>query len=169
VPVEVELKLRAAAGLLARLQALGVAFGPSVVQEDVFLHHPARDLAAADEALRVRREGDRWTLTYKGPRQPGAGKAREELDLPVGADPRPLLAALGFTEGPRVHKRRRAAHWDGVALALDEVEGLGTFLELEVVTDGDVAKARAQVEAAARQLGLDPRQEERRAYVQMLG
>lgn len=178
VPVEVELKLRAEPGLLARLQALGLRFGPSVVQDDVFLRHPARDFVARDEVLRVRREGHAWRLTYKGPRQAGtgaaAGKAREEIEVPVAADPRPLLLALGFTEGPAVHKRRRSADWDGVALALDEVEGLGTFLELEVVVEGDgskdhdVAAARAKVEAAARRLGLDPARQERRAYVEML-
>jgi adenylate cyclase class 2 len=168
VPVEVELKLRAVPGVEARLRALGIQFGPSLFQEDTFLRHPQRDLAAADEALRVRREGDAWELTYKGPRQEGAGKARIEQSVRTGADPTPIFLALGFTEGPVVRKDRRTAAWDGVTLALDEVEGLGTFLEIEVLTEGDVAAARRKVEAAARRLGLDPAKEERLAYVQML-
>jgi adenylate cyclase class 2 len=44
---------------------------------------------------------------------------------------RALLELLGFREAVRVRKRRELYRLGGVEVALDTVEGLGTFVELE--------------------------------------
>ncbi len=46
-----------------------------------------------------------------------------------------LAAALGVRTV--VRKRRRLFLWRGVRIHLDDVEGLGTFIELEAVAAGD--------------------------------
>ena len=64
-------------------------------------------------------------------------------------DPAGLLAALGETNGVDVvvEKRRRLLLWETVRIHLDEVEGLGSFLELEAVAgpDSDLTRERRQV------------------------
>ena len=54
--------------------------------------------------------------------------------MPV-ADAGLLAAALTAALGVRgqVRKRRAVHHWHNVRIHLDEVEGLGTFLEFEAV------------------------------------
>ena len=56
-----------------------------------------------------------------------------------------------------VEKRRRLLVWDGVRIHLDEVEGLGSFLELEAVAgpDSDLEPERAKVERLRAELGIE--------------
>lgn len=161
--VEVKIPVADAAGLVQRLAQAGARPAGEGGQRDTYFHHPARDLAAADEAFRLRREEDGFELTYKGPRQQAAAKVREEHNVAVVSDPTDLLEALGFTPAAEVYKRRRAWHLDGAVIALDEVTGLGIYVEIEVA-DG----TPAQVHDIARRLGLDPEAAEPRSYLEML-
>jgi len=108
--------------------------GESVVQEDVYLSHPCRDFSKTDEALRVRRVGGKWYLTYKGPKLDTASKTREEVEIRTSPRIREILSKLGFSEVARVVKRRTAYRQGDTLLCLDEVDGLGNFVELESVS-----------------------------------
>ena len=183
---EVELKFRVAdsPALERRLAALGAALAPAVEQADRYFAHPARDFAATDEALRLRRVGDRVAITWKGPRLDATTKTRREIELPLApaadgagdgaatiARWSDLLEALGFRPVREVAKRRRTAvvRRDGreIEVALDDVVGLGAFLEIETqAAEAEVDAARRTIEAFARDLGCsDP---ERRSYLELL-
>jgi homotetrameric cytidine deaminase len=56
-----------------------------------------------------------------------------------------------------VDKRRRLLLWDGVRIHLDEVDGLGSFLELEAVAPegSDLSAQRDKVERLRGELGVD--------------
>jgi homotetrameric cytidine deaminase len=73
-----------------------------------------------------------------------AGALREALD-----------ASLGTVVV--VDKRRRLLLWEGVRIHLDEVDGLGSFLELEAVAPegSDLSAERAKVERLRGELGVD--------------
>ncbi len=168
--MEAKLRVPDVAALRARLAAAGVALGPAVQQEDTFFRRPGNDPLAADEALRLRRSAGGFELTYKGPRQAGSSvKARSEESVALQDDPTRLLAAMGYDPTAQVRKRRESAHVDGVTLALDDVAGLGWFVELEVVCEPDaVAAARTAIADAARRLGLADAQTLSESYVEML-
>ena len=176
---EVEQKFPAAdlAALEARLSALGAAVSGRQAEVDLYFAHPARDFAKTDEALRIRRKGDRHYLTYKGPKIDATTKTRREIELPLeggeemAAAWTSLLRALGFTPVAEVHKLRRKAHvsWQGrrIEVSLDEVERIGTFIELElVVEEGDLESAKACVASLADALDLSGG--ERRSYLELL-
>ena len=65
-----------------------------------------------------------------------------------------LDAALGTVVV--VSKRRRLFLWEGVRIHLDEVDGLGSFVEFEAVLPeaGDLATARAKVARLRTELGV---------------
>lgn len=160
-----------------RLGELGAEIADARVEVDRYYNHPARDFAETDEALRIRRVGSVNRITYKGPRIDKITKTRQELELPLGegdtaaADWNTLLEKLGFSAVSEVHKRRRKAHvvWQDltVEVSLDEVTGLGTFVELElVVEEQDLDLARACIADLANELGLA--QSERRSYLCLL-
>ena len=178
MPCEVEQKFPVSdeAALDARVAELG-AIGPARRERDVYYRHPARDFAATDEALRIRRKGDSNYLTYKGPRIDATTKTRREIDLPIppgentAAAWGELLGALGFEPVAEVCKSRRKVHvdWQGrrVEISLDQVDGLGSFVELELVVEDDqVEAAKACIASLAEHLGLD--RSERRSYLQLL-
>lgn len=165
--LEVEAKLRAQHAKVAhRLRGLGAPPGPERVQADRFFRHPQRDFAATDEALRLRVEAGVMELTYKGPREAGDTKVREEHNVPVGADPTPMLRALGFEEGPGLRKHRASATLGGCRVELDRVEGLGEFVEVEA-TGMDRAAAVAAVERTLHLLGLEDAPRVHQSYLEL--
>ena len=176
---EVELKYRLsdAAAIEQRLAKAGATLDPPQSQIDRYYAHPARDFAATDEALRIRSVGDANYVTYKGPKQKTASKTRREIEIPVGegeparAKFAELLEALGFTPVAEVRKQRRRGTvlWNGqhVEIALDDVSGLGAFIELELIADERaLAEAQACILSLAESFQLGPT--ERRSYLEML-
>ena len=146
-------------------------------ETDLYFAHPARDFAKTDEALRLRRKGDANYITYKGPKIDAATKTRREIELPLGPGDeafqswKALLEAVGFRPVAEVHKSRRKAAipWQGrtVEASLDDVQGVGTFVEFELVVDEpEVDAARSCIISLAQSFGLT--KGERRSYLEML-
>jgi homotetrameric cytidine deaminase len=78
--------------------------------------------------------------------------------VPV-ADAASLQEALDAAFGTLVivEKRRRLLLWEGVRIHLDEVEGLGSFIEFEAVAEAgsDLAREHQKVARLRTELGLD--------------
>jgi adenylate cyclase, class 2 len=176
---EVEQKFRVTdlAELRKRLVQLGAKLSDAIDQADTYFAHPMRNFAQTDEALRLRRVGEENRITYKGPKIDRETKTRRELELPLASGQAAfeqyteLLVTLGFGVVATVRKRRERAHlaWQGheVEAALDTVEGVGLFAELEVGTDENgLAQAKRAIASLATQLGLADN--ERRSYLEML-
>jgi len=158
-----------------KLAALGAIFAPPTKQRDAYFAHPSRDFAATDEALRIRHDAGGACLTYKGPKIDATTKTRRELELPLAAATAEgfaeLLLVLGFRPVAEVCKRRVPGEivWQGrpVEVALDEVEGLGSFVELEIqAAEADLDAARTCLQSLADALGLGA--PERRGYLDLL-
>jgi adenylate cyclase class 2 len=161
---------------LAELAARGITLGQVELHVDTYYNHPSRDFAQTDEALRIRRIGDTNCITYKGPKIDKTTKTRRELELPIPAGSESaaqfaeLLTVLGFTRVAAVAKSRRSFSIDfndrSVTGTLDEVDGVGTFAELEITTDENGLEAAKQVVVSlAEDLKLGP--SERRSYLEM--
>jgi adenylate cyclase class 2 len=161
----------------ARLAAMEATIGPAQEELDLYFAHPVRNFAETDEALRIRRKGSKTLITYKGPKIDETTKTRREIELPLGEQPetpdrwRVLLEVLGFEAVIEVHKIRRTAkvawHGETVALTLDDVAGVGTFIELEIEAGEEgVERAKSQLAALAEELGLEG--SERRSYLELL-
>lgn len=168
--VEFEVKARVPPEVLPPLLA---RLGPPVAVEehvDAYLRHPCRDFRATDEALRLGRRGGRVELTYKGPRLDARTKARREVVLPV-ADLEAaldLLGCLGFAPAAEVRKTRRIHHAGGFEVALDDVPGLGTFVELERTLPDGADRAGAERDAVALLASWGIHGTERASYLELL-
>jgi cytidine deaminase len=148
----VELKARIADpdATIARCLALGAEDHGTLVQRDTYYgaahgrlklrEHPTRggELIAYRRADATEPEQSRYLLAPV-----------DATDLLNGA----LDAALGTTVV--VSKRRRLFIWENVRIHVDDVEGLGTFVELEALVDGDLDAAREQVARLRSGLAID--------------
>jgi adenylate cyclase class 2 len=179
MPIEVEQKFRVSdlSKIAASLDQLGTPIEPVREERDVYFAHPSRDFAATDEALRIRRSGERGFITYKGPKLDATTKTRREIDLPLGGTSgdvirwHALIEALGFRPVAEVCKQRCKAFvpWLGrsVEVSLDTVDGVGTYVELELITtEEDMDAARKCLASLAAKLGLV--ENERRSYLELL-
>ncbi len=176
---EVEQKFRVAdtAQLHDLHGKLDAVLGKPVTQIDSYFNHPARDFAQTDEALRIRTIGERNFITFKGPKIDSTTKTRREIELPLDSGKEAaksfaeLLVALGFQPVAEVKKQRRSGVMRvdnrDVELAYDEVDEVGTFVELECQTEeADVNAAKEAIAQLAADLGL--KQNERRSYLELL-
>lgn len=168
--IEVEVKAPVPASWDPKvLEGLATPEGTEV-QEDAYFSHPTRDFAATDEALRLRRVDARAELTYKGPKLDASTKTRREYTTDVGGfeRTRDILLALGFREVARVRKRRELWRTGRLEIAVDDVEGLGRYVEVEALAGDaeDPARLKADVLACLASLGLPTT--ERRSYLEML-
>lgn len=170
---EIEIKLRVddPGALRARLRAMGARWRSTVAEENTLFDTGDGQLRAGDCGLRVRTARPvedagprRATLTYKGPRETGAGatKRRREWETVVG-DPeavRGMLRELGYRPAVVFEKRRETWALGEVQVLLDELPRLGWFVEIE----GHAAEA---LDGVCRELGLDPGAALRETYVDM--
>lgn len=145
--LEQEVKL-AFASLEAARQAVDTAGGRLVrsrrLQDDRFFDTAELTLASTTQALRLRREPDVCTLTYKGTPQPGPVKSREEIETTV-ADAGHLTAVferLGFTERWRFEKQREDYVLGDAKVFIDE-SIVGVFVEIEAAPDVIASTAAA--------------------------
>ncbi|MDB5099248.1 MAG: putative adenylate cyclase 2 [Cyanobacteria bacterium RYN_339] len=151
--MEIEVKLALDAATRARLVARLGAPDRVAEQTDVYLA-----TAGVPVALRVRRDGDAACVTLKAGFEVIDGvKIREELEPSIRPEELDtwlaVFARLGFPRAEVVAKTRHEYMHGGVHLVLDEVQGLGAFVEVEVVGD-DPTSAKAALEAALADLGL---------------
>jgi homotetrameric cytidine deaminase len=130
------------AGTLARALAAGAEDRGLLRQRDTYF-------AVARGRLKLREEepGGATLIAYDRPDTASERVSSYRL-VPV-PDPEPLRDALAVSAGVRivVVKRRHLLLWETVRIHLDEVRGLGSFLELEAVaTPGsDLRREREQV------------------------
>jgi adenylate cyclase class 2 len=175
--VEQKYRVRDLVAVREALLARYAAFHAHIEQVDRYFAHPSRDFKLTDEAFRLRRDGSANRITYKGPKIDVAVKTRREIELPLpdGADYldqfSELLESLGFRHVAKVSKRRTSVQLTGlgrvVHVCLDEVDGLGCFVELElVVEEPDLSAAKQVISSLAGELGLET--VIRRSYLEML-
>ncbi|ASA77205.1 class IV adenylate cyclase [Thermococcus sp. 5-4] len=143
--------------------------------EDTYFRHPCRDFAETDEALRIRirRFNGHFEafLTYKGPKIDQNSKTRMEIEVPI-SDPdkhTEILRNLGFEEVLTIEKTREKYYVDkGIIIDLDEVNGLGKFIEIEALAEGkEVVEETVKIlREILESLGVE--RFERRSYLELM-
>jgi adenylate cyclase class 2 len=177
--LEIEMKFPVAefAPVQRVLSEWGAAPAETREDADHYFNAPDRDFAHTDEALRLRRIGRANYVTYKGPKRDAHTKTRTEVEVPlpegdeVARDFTALLQHLGYRPTAVVHKRRTIYHLKhggfDLEVCLDEVDGLGQFVELEILApEEQLEHGRTLLQQTAEQLGLAS--SERRSYLEML-
>lgn len=126
--VEIKARVRDAPKLRTLAESLSGSSGRLIEQEDTFFHVPEGRLK-----LRVFSPSAGELIYYQRADQQGPKQCHYLIS--ATNDPRPLKSILAAALGTRgiVRKKRRLFLVGQTRIHLDEVEGLGDFLELEVV------------------------------------
>ena len=152
------LELKARHGDLAAarkaVQAIaGISTGGVENQVDTYFQVPHGRLK-----LREINEESATLIFYQRPDQAAARICNYQL-VPV-PNPAPLKTALSAALGIRgvVRKRREIYFWHNVRIHLDEVAGLGTFVEFEAVLgpEDDERLAQERLDQLCRLFGISP-------------
>ncbi|MDO8301632.1 MAG: class IV adenylate cyclase [Sedimentisphaerales bacterium] len=156
VEIEAKLKVDSLEPIAQKLKQIGAIFGGSVFQTDHYFDDTSGSLAKSDKALRLRCETReaivKTVLAYKGPREAGAFKRRQEVQFDVdnGEQAAIMLASLGFAESLVIQKRRKLWWLEGCEIALDELPQLGMFVEIEGPSEEKITDVQSQLGLADR-------------------
>ncbi|MFQ5835863.1 MAG: class IV adenylate cyclase [bacterium] len=163
--LEVEIKAKIEIeSIRKRLGELRAKFINRTHQKDIYFRHPCHDFKKTDEALRVRKVKDEYFLTYKGTKLDPETKTRREIQIRVEKGVFNLLKSLGFSPIGEVEKWRSFYQWKDLKIYLDEVKGLGNFLELE----GTSWKDKEKMFTLLKKLGIGKRKLTRKSYLELL-
>lgn len=165
--IEIKAKISGREELRKKLLALGAKREGSETQEDIYFAHPERDFAKTDEALRLRRSGGEFFLTYKGPKIDNVTKTREEHEVKILSpeSAKEILLRLGFREALKLKKRREHYSLGEYSIALDSVEGLGEFVEVEKRAN---SYSPDELIEFLKKLGIGKESVERKSYLELL-
>lgn len=179
IEVEIKLKIHDPETVEKGLRAMGFVPGGSFCEEDCYFDNEAGQIRKNGEALRIRRVTDRESgtaetvITFKGKKLDQVSASRRELETTVGSAETgmQILEALGFRKVlPQVQKNRQEYRRGRITACLDRVKGLGDFLELEILTEGEMQKTAAleQIETVLCGLGYSMKDTTRSSYLGML-
>mgnify|MGYP006270361015 FL=1 len=167
MPTNIEIKARArdVDALAARVRAIADSPGETLEQRDTFFR-------CSDGRLKLRETGTGRSELIWYRREDTAGSKRSEyLVMPV-ADPASLRGLLdrAFGTVQVVRKSRRLFLVGQTRIHLDQVEGLGIFMELEVVLHDGQPDSEGHAIAAdlMRRLGIAPDDLVEGAYADLL-
>ncbi len=170
--IEVEIKAKADLSkvrlILEHIRAVKIRVED---QSDTYFAAPYRDFAKTDEALRIRNLDGRAVLTYKGPKLDSVSKTRKEFETVVDEkNTTEILHALGFSEAGAVRKRREVFRAGDITVCLDSVEGLGEFLEVEIVVEEEQEPGpiRFKLFEFLKQFGISEEDSIRTSYLEMV-
>lgn len=168
--IEIEVKARASHwSLREKLASMGAKSEGIQEHLDTYYNSPFRDFSITDEALRIRSVNGKSVLTYKGKKLDSVSKTRQEFETEVdGGSTRNILTALGFFESGVVRKRREIFSYQCMTIALDTVEGLGEFIEVEKQADFEIERHREEIFTFLGALGIRQEDSIRISYLEML-
>jgi adenylate cyclase class 2 len=112
-----------------------------VSQKDLYFQNPIKNFSQTDEALRIReiqiKKGKQLVeITYKGPKIGSELKIRKELTIKTGdfKEAIRIFKKLGFKIVLEVAKTRVNWYHDAFIISLDDIKGLGKYIEIETQT-----------------------------------
>ena len=133
--IEIKLPLKNLKETLKFLTEQGFQETAQIQEEDTYFNSVYHDVKKRDEALRIRTSTDcrsgisKTQINFKGPKLDKISMSRMELETEN------ILIHLDFSPVASVMKMRKYMKCGRFTACLDHVEGLGDFLELEVIAE----------------------------------
>ena len=152
IEIEVKLRIKDVAVLEKKLLEQGYKSIETLRETDTYFDGGINGIKKSGQALRVRRTVNCVTgkehsaITFKGEKIDAISMARLELETVVesGEAAERILCALGFYPvQPIVVKIRKILRNGDICACLDDVQGLGTFLELEIMAESEEIRPAA--------------------------
>lgn len=157
--IEVKARLQDREGFLKAAAEKGIVFGEPFLQDDVTYETDVPMDKPEWNIFRIRKQGDKAILTmkYKASSRSHDTHERETVVEDPGqvAD---MLGRVGYSFGVRIRKSRQTAKYKDLELCLDEVDGLGSYVEVEKLAeeDADAGAIQHQLWQLLLDLGVDP-------------
>lgn len=142
--VEVKAKVENKEEIINKLNSLGFQFTQPIIQHDsIFLHNTILsydDIILGTNVLRIRKQQGKIKFTLKKAVENELSCIEHEIEVDNAEQMRKMLEHLEYKCLVEVKKTRQKANKNGISICVDQVEGLGTFIEVEKMTDNENSK-----------------------------
>jgi adenylate cyclase, class 2 len=169
--VEVESRVKLNVGeqeqIIGKLAARQIVLGAPVLQRDVyFTERGFRDRVHGPGSAIVRVRYTPFEITLNMKRLTDRDGVWEEVETRIedGDVAERILDAMGAELAIIVTKTRRSGHLGEIEIQIDDVEDLGTYLEVAVQVDDEIHQARKSIDRLLRELGIPSDRVELRGY-----
>ncbi len=156
--IEIKAKIQDAHSLRSLLQNKGCIFSPSVTQVDKIYLPKGFTFATkklTDPVLRIRSEGVKSILTFKRSQSQDLDKIEIETMIEDPKSMDEMIVQLGFELTIEVEKEREITKYGHFTVCLDNVIGLGEFVELEKIADEDAGVVQNEMKKVLSELGIN--------------
>ena len=169
--IEIKLRVKNLEDIEKRVKEKGYILSDPISQHDVIysLGGSKSEFQSAQEGdiiIRMRYQEDNAELNLKKQRSNEMDNLEYETEVKDPEAMRQILAILGYQPAVEVKKIRRKGKLGEYEICLDEVEKLGSFVELEKLTydDADPEAVREELFKTLESLGLAREHEETKGY-----
>jgi adenylate cyclase class 2 len=171
--IEVKAKLKDKTAVMGKLAALGCKFSDAKTQDDMVWVEKTgslEDFLSNKVFLRIRiQNGEKVIMTAKKSkaRQGDESLVKREHEIVVSSadEARNILSMLGLQEAVRVVKKRQTTTYEGYEICIDEIENLGSFIEIEkIAEESEAADIQKQMFEFLGALGILPEDQVKKGY-----
>lgn len=178
IEVEVKAKIENINSCISTFLENGFVKEKYVEELDTYYTSKFHDFKANDEALRLRESKNLISgkkeafITYKGKKLDTVSMARKEIESAVEiADAiKEILESIGFEPVQPLEKTRVSLTKGNITVCIDDVKGLGGFVEVEMLVKDESMREEAlmDIEAVLGTIGLGMKDTVRKSYLSML-
>lgn len=170
--IEVKYQLEDRNKLIKKLEEFGCEISEVNHQKDTIYVSDVNHIENTPGSifLRVRKDNDKIELNAK--KHEKVMQARTEVEFGVSSysEANKFLELIGFEKWVEVSKKRVHTFYKDCNICIDEVETLGSFVELEYVVDNETKEEEIlkKIEDIAKEIGIDTTKVENQYYDEMI-
>ena len=168
--IEVKIKTENLEGLKEELVKLGASFILPVEQVDEYYKLKGKEKETQRPGsfiLRIREQEQIKRFTVKALTETTGAWIEHETGVEDPEELRKILELVGFTNVFTIKKTRTYGKLKNFEICLDDVEGLGKFVEFEIISDNP-EEGKAKIMEIVTKLGLSDDQIEHRGYAAII-
>lgn len=170
--IEVKYRLNDVNHLIKRLQQLGCKMSDIEDQKDTVYVTDLKNINSNPGSifLRVRKNNDKVELNAKKHEKVMQSRMEVEFEVSSYEDANRFLELIGFERWVEVKKKRIHTVYENCNICIDQVDSLGSFVELEYVVDDleSDQEILKKIGEMANKIGIDTTEEVDQYYDEMI-
>ena len=146
--IEVKAKVKNLENIISKLEELGCVLSKPIQQDDYIYNKKDVDLYRShgdSPVLRIREQNGKIIFTVKKNRSNELDCIEKEIEITDKDTLKDILELLDYESTVEVHKKRIKTNYNDYEICLDDVDKLGTYIEVEKMSDENGEKVQKEL------------------------
>jgi len=155
--IEVKAKVKDFETIKNKLREIGCILSEPIIQDDYIYNKKGIDIRKEYDGspiLRIREQGEKILFTLKKNRNNELDCIEKEIEVNNRNILNDIIELLDYECTVEVHKTRVKGIYNDYEICLDEVNGLGSYIEVEKMSDEDGEKVQNELFDFLQTLGI---------------